>query len=62
MEHLKRSLQPKIIPELLSRGLIRPNRVREITGETLLEKVSRSIDLQRQGKVSGERPVFRVAV
>ncbi|KAH8100045.1 GroES-like protein [Cristinia sonorae] len=60
-ERMKRDLQLKIIPSLLGRGLIKPNRYREVKGESLLEKVTEAVDLLRRGAVSGERLVFRVA-
>ena len=54
-------MQSKIVPDLLSRGLINPVRFAEIQGDTLLEKVLTAVDLYRKGKVSGERLIFRVA-
>ncbi|TCD65679.1 hypothetical protein EIP91_002306 [Steccherinum ochraceum] len=59
--HLKTDLQPHIIPDLLRRGLVKPNRYREVQGANLLERVSTAVDLLRRGAVSGERLVFRVA-
>jgi len=60
-EYLKRELQPKIIPDLLAKGLIKPNRFRELQGATLLENVATAVDLLRRGEVSGERLVYKVA-
>ncbi|TCD68534.1 hypothetical protein EIP91_010459 [Steccherinum ochraceum] len=60
-EQFKRDLQPKIIPDLLARGLVKPNKVREVEGASLLEKVVTSVDLLRKNAVSGERLVYRVA-
>jgi len=60
-EYLKRELQPRIVPDLLSRGLIKPNRFRELQGATLLENVTTAIDSLRRGEIGGERLVYKVA-
>lgn len=54
-------MQPKIIPDLLARGLVKPNKVREVQRATLSEKVVTSVDLLRKNAVSGERLVYKVA-
>ncbi|CAL1716587.1 unnamed protein product [Somion occarium] len=60
-EKFKDELQPKILPELLASGLITPNRIREIQGATLLDRVKEALDILRKGEVSGERLVVRVS-
>ena len=60
-EKFKEVLQPKILPELLAAGLIKPNRVREVAGTSLVERVTTALDLLRKGKVSGERLVVKVS-
>jgi NADPH:quinone reductase-like Zn-dependent oxidoreductase len=54
-------LQPTIMPEMLRRGIVKPNRVRIVEGETMLERAERALGLLREGGVSGERLVWRVA-
>lgn len=58
---LKNHLQPDIMPELLVRGLIRPNKQRIVEGATLLERAEKALALLRQRDVSGEKLVWRVA-
>lgn len=59
-EYLKKELQPNIITSLLANGLIKPNKVREIQGTTLLERVNEGLVALRKG-TSGERIVIRVS-
>ncbi|KAK7690825.1 hypothetical protein QCA50_005926 [Cerrena zonata] len=60
-EKFKEEIQPKILPKLLAAGLIKPNRVREITGNSLAERVNTALSLLRKGEVSGERLVVKVS-
>lgn len=60
-EFLKRHLQPEIMPEMLARGLIQPNKQRVVEGETLLERAEKALSLLRDQAVSGEKLVWRVA-
>ena len=45
---------------MIAKGLIKPNRVREIEGATLLERVVEGLDVLRKG-TSGERIVIKVS-
>ena len=54
-------MQPKLLPQLLADGLIKTSRVREIKGNTLVERVSAALDVLRKGEVSGERLVVKVS-
>lgn len=60
-EFFKNHLQPEIMPELLRRGLIKPNKERIVQGATLLERAERALALLRQRDVSGEKLVWRIA-
>jgi len=60
-EHYKQHLQPKIIPELLASGKIKPNKTREITeGGSRLANYQKAIDLLAAGEVSGEKLVVKI--
>lgn len=60
-EFFKNHLQPDIMPELLARGLIQPNKQRIVEGTTLLERAEKALILLRERDVSGEKLVWRVA-
>lgn len=60
-EYLKWHLQPEIMPAMLARGLVRPNKQRVVEGETLLERAEKALSLLRDQAVSGEKLVWRVA-
>lgn len=60
-EFLKKHLQPEIMPQLLAKGLIQPNKQRIVEGVTLLERAEKALALFRNGEVSGEKVVWRVA-
>ncbi|KAH8775673.1 hypothetical protein F5883DRAFT_546589 [Diaporthe sp. PMI_573] len=60
-EFFKYHLQPDIMPALLKDGLIRPNKQRLVEGETLLKRAEQALSLFRDGSVSGEKVVWRVA-
>ncbi|KAH7314142.1 chaperonin 10-like protein [Rhexocercosporidium sp. MPI-PUGE-AT-0058] len=57
----KEKLQPEIMPTLLAEGVVKPNRIRIVEGETLLERAQRAMDALRRKEVSGERLVWRVS-
>lgn len=59
-ETFRKELQSKIIPKLLTEGLIKPNKVREVEGTTLLERATKGFDILRKG-VSGERIVIKIS-
>ncbi|KAJ4422001.1 hypothetical protein N0V82_003398 [Gnomoniopsis sp. IMI 355080] len=60
-EFFKNHLQPSIMPELLAKGLIQPNKQRIVEGATLLERAKKALTLLRERDVSGEKLVWRVA-
>ncbi|KAH8592926.1 chaperonin 10-like protein [Bisporella sp. PMI_857] len=60
-EFFKNHLQPKIMPELLRSGAVKPNRYRIIEGKTLLERAQAAMDALRRKEASGERLVWRVS-
>lgn len=60
-EFFKYHLQPEIMPEMLKRGLIQPNKQRVVEGATLLERAEKALSLLRDQAVSGEKLVWRVA-
>jgi hypothetical protein len=57
---LRENLLPKILPELLEKGLLEANRTRLINTGTLKERVEQGLDLLRNNKVSGEKIVVEV--
>ncbi|GLB43569.1 putative biotin carboxylase C-terminal domain [Lyophyllum shimeji] len=57
---LKANLMPKIVPGLLERGIIKPNRVRLMDKGDFYERVLQGLDLLRNNKVSGEKVVVKV--
>lgn len=60
-EFFKYHLQPEIMPALLQDGSVRPNKQRLVEGETLLQRAEQALSLFRDGSVSGEKVVWRVA-
>lgn len=57
----KYHLQPDVMPEMLAKGWIKPNKQRVVEGRTLLERAEKALALLRDRKVSGEKLVWRVA-
>lgn len=53
-------LQNEIMPAALEEGWIKPNKVRIVEGDTLLERAQKAMDLLRARAVSGEKLVWRV--
>ena len=51
---------PKVLPELLEKGLLQPNKVRLLKSGTLQERVEEGLDLLRNNKISGEKVVVEV--
>ena len=45
----------------MAEGLIKPNRVREMVGESLVDRVNAALELFKKGEVSGERLVVKVS-
>ena len=60
-EYFKYHLQPDIMPAVVEKGLIRPNKRRIVEGRTLLERAEKALSLLRDRSVSGEKLVWRVA-
>ncbi|KAL1742398.1 chaperonin 10-like protein [Schizophyllum fasciatum] len=59
-EFLKENLMPKILPELLEKGVIKPNAVRLCEDGSLKERAAVALDLLRNNKISGEKVVVKV--
>uniref|UniRef100_D8Q781 Enoyl reductase (ER) domain-containing protein n=1 Tax=Schizophyllum commune (strain H4-8 / FGSC 9210) TaxID=578458 RepID=D8Q781_SCHCM len=57
---LKENLMPKILPDLLAKGLIKPNPVRLFAEGTLKERAAVALDLLRHNKISGEKVVIKL--
>ena len=57
---LKENLMPKILPDLLAKGLIKPNPVRLFAEGTLKERAAVALDLLRHNKLSGEKLVVKM--
>ena len=51
---------PKVLSELLEKGLLQPNKVRLLKSGTLQERVEEGLDLLRNNKISGEKVVVEV--
>jgi hypothetical protein len=52
---------PKILPQLLASGLIKPNKVRLLDQGTFKERVAAGLDLLRNNALSGEKIIVKVA-
>jgi hypothetical protein len=59
-EWQKENLLPKVLPELLARKVIKPNRVKLIAEGSFESRVATGLDLLRHNKVSGEKVVIKV--
>lgn len=57
----KYHLQPDVMPEMLAKGWIEPNKQRVVEGQTLLERAENALALLRDRKVRGEKLVWKVA-
>ena len=51
---------PKVLPQLLENGLIRPNPIRLLNRNSLLERALEGLDLLRNNKISGEKVVIEL--
>jgi NADPH:quinone reductase-like Zn-dependent oxidoreductase len=60
-EFFKTHLQSEIVPNLLEKGIIQPNKIRIVEGKTLLERAENALSLLRDQAPSGEKLVWRVA-
>ncbi|TRM66784.1 chaperonin 10-like protein [Schizophyllum amplum] len=59
-EYLKENLMPKILPQLLEKGIIHANPVRLMAEGTLKERIEVAMDLLRNNKVSREKLVVKI--
>lgn len=59
-EFFKYHLQSEIMPAMLEKGIVRPNRYRIVEGGSLLERAEKAMDALRKKEVSGERLVWRI--
>lgn len=59
-ENLKNNLMPKILPELLKAGYIKPAPVRLLDKGTFKERVATGLELLRENKISGEKVIVKV--
>ncbi|KAJ1568398.1 hypothetical protein HK405_002395 [Cladochytrium tenue] len=60
-EFFKYHLQSEIVPSLLERGLITPNKLRIVEGRNLLERAENALAILRRKEASAEKLVWRVA-
>lgn len=60
-EFFKYHLQPDVMPAMLEKGLIKPNKRRVVEGETLLERAEGALALLRDRSVSCEKLIWRVS-
>lgn len=54
-------LQSEIMPALVEKGIIKPNKQKIVEGKTLLERAQNALNALRRKEVSGERLVWRVS-
>jgi len=57
----KERLQPQVMPDLVGKGLIKPNRYRLVEGATLLERSQKAFDIFKRGETTPERLVVKIA-
>ena len=60
-EFFKYHMQPEIVPRLLAEGVVKPNPLVVVEGETLLARAQKALDLLRDKAPSGQKLVWRVA-
>lgn len=61
-KYMKENLTSKILPDLLAKGLVKPDRIRLLREGTLKERVEVGLDLLRNNKISGEKVVVQINV
>ncbi|KIY65077.1 GroES-like protein [Cylindrobasidium torrendii FP15055 ss-10] len=59
-EYLKENLLPKILPEMLEKNVIQPNRVKLLDQGTFQERVAVGLELLRKNGVHGEKIIVKV--
>ncbi|KAB8301416.1 hypothetical protein EYC80_003285 [Monilinia laxa] len=57
----KAQLQSEIMPKLLAKSIVKPNKIKFVEGKTLLERAQKALDALRRKQASGERLVWRIA-
>jgi hypothetical protein len=50
---------PKILPQLLEAGIIKPNRIRLLDEGSLKDRVELGLELLRNSKISGEKCIVK---
>ncbi|KAF4978030.1 hypothetical protein FZEAL_5537 [Fusarium zealandicum] len=60
-ELFKEKMQPEIVPALLAKGIVSPNRHRVVEGANVVERAQRALDLLRSKDVSGEKLVWKIS-
>jgi len=58
---MKEKLQPKVMPDLVGKGLIKPNRYRLVEGATLFERAKNAFNVFKRGEATSERLVVKIA-
>ncbi|KAF2155984.1 NAD(P)-binding protein [Myriangium duriaei CBS 260.36] len=53
-------LQKDVIPDLVSKGIIKPNKIKVVEGKNMLERAQKCIDLLRSKALSGEKLVWKL--
>jgi hypothetical protein len=51
---------PKILPDLLLKGIVTPNRIKLLDKGSFKDRVTEGLDLLRNNKVSREKVVVKV--
>ena len=59
-KRLERDLMPKIVPQLLEDGLMKPNKIRLLDQGTFEERVGLGLELLRNNQIRGEKVVVKV--
>lgn len=57
---IKENLMPKVFPQLLQAGLLKPNPIRLLHEGSFKDRVMTGLDLLRNNKVSGEKVVVEI--
>ncbi|KAH7886274.1 chaperonin 10-like protein [Phlebopus sp. FC_14] len=59
-KYLKAKLMPEILPQLLGKGLIKPDKARVFNEGSFMQRVEKALELLRSGEVSREKVVVKV--
>jgi hypothetical protein len=60
-EFFKYNLQPVIMPAMLERKVVTPQKQKIVEGTTMLERAQKAMDMLRRKEASMERLVWRVS-